>query len=269
MPSAGRASQALGFDYLGGDERVEEGVVLFLGEGAVDVVGGALVPAGGEVDLVHVDGGGVDDGGDAVVEGELFGAGEALEFGGERRAGERAAGEDGDGVGIVFVEVGDFFATDFDVWLRGDEVGDAAGEFDAVDGEGVAGGNGAGVGGLQEEGAGAAHLLLEQPGRGVFAFALEGVRADELGKVGGLVGFGGAEGAHLREDDVAAEVGGLESGFGAGEAAADYVDLFHLYSGYVFIAMDAGQWDAANALRGSSANRMMLHSDMTMAPTCR
>ena len=71
-----------GGDGFGGGEGVEEGVVLFFGEGAVDVVGGAFVPAGGEVDLVHVDGGGVDDGGDGVVEGEVVGAGEALEFGG-------------------------------------------------------------------------------------------------------------------------------------------------------------------------------------------
>ena len=97
----------------------------------------------------------------------------------------------------------------------------------AVDGEGVAGGDGAGVGGLEEEGVGAAHLLLEQPGRGVFGFGLEGVGADEFGEVGGLVGFGGAEGAHLGEDDVAAEAGGLQGGFGAGEAAADDVDLLH------------------------------------------
>ena len=191
-------------DFFGG-EGFDEGFVLFFGEGAVDVVGCAFVPAGGEVDLVHVDGGGVDDGGDAVVEGEVGGSGEALEFGGERRTGEWAAGEDGDGVGIVFVEGGDFFAADFDVGVGGDQVGDAAEKMFAVDGEGVAGGDGGGVGGLEEEAVGAAHLLLEQPGGGVFGLGLEGVGADELGEVGGLVGFGGAEGAHLGEDDLAAE----------------------------------------------------------------
>ena len=150
-----------GFDDLGGDERVEKGVVLLLGEGAVDVVGGAFVPAGGEVDLVHVDGAGVDDGGDAVVEGKLLGSGEALEFGSEGRTGERAAGEDGDRVGIVLVEDCDFLAADFDPGVRRDKVGNATGEFYAVDGEGMAGGNGARVGGLQEEGTGTAHLLFE------------------------------------------------------------------------------------------------------------
>jgi hypothetical protein len=41
------------------------------------------------------------------------------------------------------------------------------------------------------------------------------------------MGFGGAEGAHLGEGDAAAEGGGLESGFGTGEAAADDVDMLH------------------------------------------
>ena len=98
----------------------------------------------------------------------------------------------------------------------------------AVHGERVAGGDGGGVGGLQQKRVGAAHLLLQQPGRGVFGFGLEGVGADELGEVGGLVGFGGAQRAHLEESDVAAERGGLQCGFGAGESAADDVDLSSL-----------------------------------------
>ncbi len=75
----------------------------------------------------------------------MSGAGEALQLGGERGRGERAGGEDGDGVGVVLVELRDFFAMDGDARLGGDAVGDAAGEFDAVDGESVAGGNGGGV----------------------------------------------------------------------------------------------------------------------------
>ena len=66
---------------------------------------------------------GVDDGADGVVEGEVVGAGEALEFGGERGGGERAAGEDGDGVGIVLVEARDLFAVDGDARLGGDALG--------------------------------------------------------------------------------------------------------------------------------------------------
>ena len=126
-------------------------------------------------------------------------------------------------------EGGYFFATDFDVGVGGDHFGDACGEEFAVDGQGVAGGDRGGIGGLEEKAAGAAHLLFEQPGGGVFRFGFEGVGADELGEVGGLVGFGGAEGAHLGEDDAAAEAGGLQGGFGAGEAAADDVDRLHCF----------------------------------------
>ncbi len=57
---------------------------------------------------------------------------------------------------------------------------------------------------LEEEGVGEAHLLLEEPGGGVEGLGLEGVGADELGEVGGLVGLGGAMRAHLVEVDFAA-----------------------------------------------------------------
>ncbi len=91
----------------------------------------------------------------------------------------------------------------------------------AIDGEGVTGGNGRCIRFGQEDGAGAAHLLLEEPGRSVFRLGLEGVGADEFGEVGGLVGLGGAVRAHLVEGDFAAEGGSLEGSFRAGEASAD------------------------------------------------
>ena len=85
-------------------------------------------------------------------------------LGGERWAGERAGGEDGDGVGVVLVEMRGFFADDGDVGVLLEAVADALGEEDAVDGEGVAGGDGGCVSVGEQEGVGLAHLLLEQPG---------------------------------------------------------------------------------------------------------
>ncbi len=79
----------------------------------------------------------------------------------------------------------------------------------------------------QQETVSAAHLLLQQPGRGVLGLGLEGVGADELGEVGGLVRFGGANRAHLGDRDVATERGGLQCGFGTCESAADDVDVLH------------------------------------------
>ena len=85
----------LGFGGFGGEQRVEKAVELLAVHGAVDVVGSAFVPAGGHVDAIHVDGFGIDDGGDGVVEGEVAGAGEALDLAAEGVGGERAGGEDG------------------------------------------------------------------------------------------------------------------------------------------------------------------------------
>ena len=74
---------------------------------------------------------------------------------------------------VVLFEGEDLFAVDGDAGLGGDAGGDTAGEFDAVDGEGVTGGDGGGVGLGEEDAAGPAHLLLEQPGGGVFGLGLE------------------------------------------------------------------------------------------------
>ena len=151
-------------------------------------------------------------------------AGEALEFGGQRGAGEGAAGEDDEGVGVVLVEGGDLFAVDGDAGFGSYAGGYSFGELDAVYGEGVAGGDGGGVGVGEEDGTGAAHLLFEEPGGGVFGLGLEGVGADEFGEVGGLVGLGGTRGTHLVEIDFAAEFCCLKGGFGACEASADDFD---------------------------------------------
>jgi hypothetical protein len=113
---------------------------------------------------------------------------------------------------------------DGDAWFGCDAVGDACGEFDSVDGERVAGGNCGSVGFGEEDAAGSAHLLLEEPGGCVFRLGLEGVGADEFGEVAGLVGFGGAGGAHLVEVNLAASFGGLEGSFRASEAAANDLD---------------------------------------------
>src|SRR5262249_5266843 len=125
-----------GGNRFGSSQGFEEDFVFLFGHGTVDVVCGALVPAGGVVDLVHVDGAGVRNGRDGVVEGEVLRAGEALEFGGERGRGQGAGCEDGDGVGL-YVEGEDLFAVNGDVGTGCYTLSYAAGEVDAVDGEGV------------------------------------------------------------------------------------------------------------------------------------
>ncbi len=146
-------------------------------------------------------------------------AAEALNFGGERIGGERAGGEDGDAVEAG--ERGDFLAHHADQRLGGDGLGGEAAELQAVDGQGVSGGNAGAAGHLHQQRSGVAHLLLEQPGRGVFAVALERVGADEFGEQIGLMGGGVAQRAHLVERDGETAAGALPCSLGTGKARAD------------------------------------------------
>ena len=126
--------------------------------------------------------------------------------------------------GVVLVELSYFFAVHRDARLGRDAFGDTFRELDAVHGQCVAGRDGGGVGFGEEDGAGAAHLLLQEPGRGVFGLGFEGVGADEFGEVRGLVGLGGAHRTHLVEVNLTASFCRLECRFGASETAADDPD---------------------------------------------
>src|ERR1017187_9794013 len=113
--------------------------VLVAVERTVEVVVGAiggLAVARGPVGDRGVDGFGVDDGADAVVEVEVAGAGEAGDLLGEGAGGERAGGDDPDGVGYPgHGDGGDFVAAEFDERFGGDGGGDRLGEEVAIDGE--------------------------------------------------------------------------------------------------------------------------------------
>ena len=197
-------------------------------ERAVEVVVGAiggLAVARGPVGDRGVDGFGVDDGADAVVEVEAAGAGEAGDFLGEGAAGERSAGDDPDvGIDPGQAEGGDFVAAEVDQRFGGDGAGDLFGEEVAIHGEGVPAGDAGLLGGLEQERIEAAEFLLEEPGGGVDALALQRVAADEFGETIGLVRGGGARGTHFVEDAGDTAAGDLPGGFGAGQAATNDVD---------------------------------------------
>ena len=88
-------------DGVGLQQFVDEMLVLVAVERAIEIVvgavGGFAVARRPEGD-VGVDGFGIHDGADAVVEIEAAGAGEAGDLLGEGAAGERSAGDDPDGV---------------------------------------------------------------------------------------------------------------------------------------------------------------------------
>ena len=124
----------LAFDCLGGDEGIVEAVVFLFRHGAVDVIGGAFVVAGGKVDALHVDGVGFDDGADGVVKGELAAAGEPGDLGAKGGRGERSGGDDGELLGI---ERRNLFPVNGDAAFLLDGASHQSRKFHPVDSQGV------------------------------------------------------------------------------------------------------------------------------------
>ena len=68
---------------------------------------------------------------------------------------------------------------------------------------------------------------MSSQGGGILRLGFQGVAANEFGEAIGLMGGGGAHGAHFVEHGGEAGFGDLPGGFGAGESAADDVDRLH------------------------------------------
>ena len=104
---------------------------------------------------------------------------------------------------------------------------DLGGESFAVDGQRRAGGNAVLVGRAHDQRIERAHFLMEQADGIVLGIVgAEAVRADHLGQAVGLVRRRHvAAAAHFAQADAEARLGELPGGFGAGEAAADDVDV--------------------------------------------
>src|ERR1039457_6404982 len=148
-------------------------LVLGAVERAVEVVVGAVggfAVARGPVGDAGVDGFSIDDRADAVGEVGAAASREAGDVLGEGAAGQRAAGDDPDG---VFGKSGDFVAAEVDERLGGDGGGTLPGGPAAIDGESVSAGDAGFLRGLEEERIEAAEFLFEEPWRGGRALALE------------------------------------------------------------------------------------------------
>ena len=135
-----------------------EGQVFLLGQGAVDVVGGALVVAGGEVGAGHVHavvghqrGGGVEEI-QGVTAAQLFGDGVR-----QRVGGQGAGGDDHRAVG----DGGDLAGHKGDEGVRQQGLRDHAGKALPVNGQSAAGGNGGGVGTAEDQAVQTAQFFLE------------------------------------------------------------------------------------------------------------
>ena len=95
----------------------------------------------------------------------------------------------------------------------------------AIDRQGATGRQLVGIGRTHDEGARAAHLLVDHADGVVGGIVgAEGVGADQLGEVVGEMGFGGAHRSHLVQHHGHARLRELPRRLAAREAAADYVN---------------------------------------------
>ena len=186
-------------DGLRREQLVHEALVLLAVERAVQIIVRAVdrfaVARSPEGDAgIHRIG--LDDGADAVVEEQPAGAGEARDLCGQRVAGERAGGDDGDAVR----ESRSTSSRRSSMQRLGfDGGGDFRREDLAIHGERMAAGHARLVGGGEQQRIEAPQFLLQQPGRGGFRLGFERVAAHQLGQAAGLVRGRGARRPHLIE----------------------------------------------------------------------
>ena len=179
------------------------------------------------------------DGADAVVEEEAAGAGQARDFVGQRIAGKRPGGDNGDAVNRAIVA--DFLAPDFDARMRRDGARDFRREYIAVHRERMAAGNARLRGRPQHQRSHASQFLFQQPWRGVFLLGLQRIAAHQFRETIGLVCRRGPHRTHFVQHDRESGFGNLPGGFGARESSAD--DVYGGRHGY-FLDAAAGRGPA-------------------------
>ncbi len=211
--------KAVDLRLLGGGELPPKGVILLLGQGAVDVVRGAPVIPGGEPGGVHVHalkgdqrGGGVEeiqvlavrkqvpDGRRQPLRGQGAGGNDDIPFSGDLRHLPLHHGDPGVGA--------DFFR-------------DLPGEGVAVHRQGPAGLHPVGVGAGHNQGLAPAQLLLQQAHRVLQLVGPQGVRAHQLPEIFGVVGGGHLFRLHLPQLHRDSPPGQLPGGLAPRQAGAD------------------------------------------------
>ena len=138
---------------------------------------------------------------------------------------QRASGDDGDPARLV--DSSHLFAADVNATFMRERLSNAGGEGHAIDRQGMSGRNRGGARDRHQQRPGASHFFFQQPGSGVFAVRLQGIGANQLGEIGGLVRGSRARRPHLAELDVESAAGALPGGFRSGKAGSDDRDRSH------------------------------------------
>ena len=221
-----------------GHQLLPERAVLRLCHRAVDVGGLALAIARGAVGLRHVDGVEAHDGRGRIVEIEAVAARAPRDVLGERPLGQRAARDNRHG--IVFQRnLRELFMHDGHVRMACDILRDVVAEAVPVDGERAARRHARRIGSLHDDGAHAAHLLLEHADGVLEPRAAQRIAANEFGETGRLVRGRHLLRAHLVEHHACVALRSLPGGLGAREPRADDDDVLHFFFPSAFFALPA------------------------------
>ena len=217
--------EAVDLRLLGGAQLGPEGVVLLPGHGAVDVVRGAPVIAGGEEGGVHVHALEGDQGGGGVKEVEVMALGEEILD--RLRQGVGGEGTGGHDHVPRLRQGGDLSLHYRDQGVAADFLSDGPGKAVAVHRQGAPRLHPVGVGAGQDQGAQAAQLLLQQAHRVLQLVGAQGVGAHQLRELPAVVGGGHFGGLHLPQLHGDAPLCQLPGGLAPRQARADYDDRFH------------------------------------------
>ena len=210
--------KAVNLRLLGGAQLGPEGVVLLLRHGAVDVVRGTPVVAGGEEGALHVHALEGDQGGRRVVEVEGgVRPQQGLEPLRQGVGGQGAGGDDH----LPLRDLGHLAGHHGDMGVAADLLRHHAGEAVAVHRQCAAGLHPGGVGALEDQGAQPPQLLFQKAHSVFQLVAPQGVGAAQLREVFCLMGGGLFFRLHLPEGDVDTPLGQLPGSLRAGQAGAD------------------------------------------------
>ena len=205
----------------------DEPFVLLLRHRGVEVIAAvAFVVARLPVELREVERLGGDDRRDGVVEIETVAAEKVVDRLEERMRRERAGGDDEE-VGIAPVERRHLLAMQRDVRRRGDRLRHGSGELVAIDRECVARRDACRFGACDHGRVHQLHLMLQQADGIRLRRRAEGVGADELREIRGLVRGGRFRRPHLEQVDRVPLARERERAFTSGEAGADDLDAGH------------------------------------------
>src|SRR5262245_167185 len=212
--------------FFGGEERGDEGVVLALSHGAINVIGARTAGAGLVIARLTPGDLGIDaiemhDRRNGIEKSQFALTGELLDGGRQGRRRERTGGDD-DAVPLGRRQAGNLGPFDRNQGMAVERLRHRPSEVVAIDGERPARGQLVGVAGGHDQGTRAPHLLVQQSDRiRASIVGAEGIGADELGQGVGLVGLGHPGRAHFVEDDAHPGAGNLPGSLAAGESAAD------------------------------------------------